>query len=395
MQAYGLKRLGAAVLLLALGLGLSATANSEAAGNVSASLGWLSSSVSLEGTAGHRPALLATNAQAGRHHYWLDVATNSTGAALSVPVIDIIGGANADEQPVVIISAAVHGDELNGIRVIHQLADALEGLAHRGLLSGRVVMLPGVNQTGMAASNRHFIGSAGGGTMADLNRLFAAPMGQGPAAQRFASALYSQLASLQPVRVVDLHTQTSGTAYPLFVFADFNNSKAREMAFLAAPDVIKDDPGQAGTLETRFIEAGVPAITLEVGEAKRFQADLIERAEAGLLRILADADVLAPGGVGDVGAAISTSQTPFVGAKSVDIVASSGGTAVIEVALLQQVEPGDVLARVYDAFGRLLEEHVATDAGLVLAVATDPLREPGALLVRILEPAHTELTKAQ
>jgi uncharacterized protein len=63
--------------------------------------------------------------------------------------------------------------------------------------------------------------------------------------------------------------------------------------------------------------------------------------------------------------------------------ANSGGYSEILVDLNSDVEEGDEIAMQLDAFGDERESYFAPVAGKVLSVATDPIREPGALLVRI------------
>ena len=46
------------------------------------------------------------------------------------------------------------------------------------------------------------------------------------------------------------------------------------------------DPGETGTIETTFIRAGVPAITLEIGSPKRWQPELISRSVDFIFRAL-------------------------------------------------------------------------------------------------------------
>jgi hypothetical protein len=63
--------------------------------------------------------------------------------------------------------------------------------------------------------------------------------------------------------------------------------------------------------------------------------------------------------------------------------ANSGGYSEILVDLNSDVSEGDAIAVQLDAFGDERESYVSPVTGKVLSVATDPIREPGALLVRI------------
>ena len=178
---------------------------------------------------------------------------------------------------------------------------------------------------------------------------------------------------------IDLHTQTRGTSYPMFVFANFRNRDARRMARLLGPDVIKNDTGGKGTLESALLGVDVPVVTLELGAPKVFQGGLVERGVSGVRRVMQS--------VGMLEGSVDTSDlpAPIVGRQYQDVVARSGGFVDMQVSLLQKVIKGDVLARQYDAFGRIKEIYRAPGSGYILTVATDPLREPGSLIARIIK----------
>lgn len=306
----------------------------------------------------------------GMYRYRFNAGNRNTGQAIWVPVLVLKG---MQDGPRLLLTSAVHGDELNGIAVIHGLLKRVSVEKLRGTL----VVVPGVNQPGMNANNRHFVGAGGGGFMADLNRLFPGQVRGGSTAERYVARLWQNIFRDNADYAVDLHTQTRGSDYPLFVFSDFRNSTARQMAHDLMPDLIKNDAGQAGTLETAFMEAGVPAVTFEVGGPKKWQADLIERAVLGLENMMR--------GLGQLeGERRRMEPGPYVGANSTNIYTDQAGFAYIHVALKERVSKGQKLATVVDAFGREKATYYSPHDGVVLSVSTDPLREPGAMLVRIL-----------
>lgn len=307
---------------------------------------------------------------AGVHRFKFNAGSTNTGEAIWVPIL-VIKGQQAG--PRLLLTSAVHGDELNGISVIHGLLDRLTP----DMLRGTLIVVPGVNQPGMNANSRHFVGAGGGGFMADLNRLFPGRLNGGSTAERYVGQLWRHIFSDNADYAVDLHTQTRGSDYPLFVFSDFRNEAARQMAFDLSPDLIKNDAGQSGTLETTFLAEGVPAVTFEVGGPKRWQPDLILRAVLGLENMMRGLEMLP-------GARREGLVKPFVGANSTNVYADEGGFAYIHVALKEPVSKGQKIATMVDAFGREKQAYYAPHDGVVLSVATDPLREPGSMLVRIL-----------
>ncbi len=306
----------------------------------------------------------------GIHRLRFNAGSRNTGESIWVPIVVVKG---QTDGPSLMITAGVHGDELNGIATIHGLLKRVEGQA----LSGTLVLIPGFNQPGLNANNRHFVGSGGGGSMTDLNRIFPGRLSQGSVAERYVARLWRDVLKDNANYAIDLHTQTRGSDYPLFVFSDFRNSASRQMAFDLGPDVIKNDPGQSGSLETTMMEIGVPAVTFEIGGPKRWQVDLIDRAVDGIENVMRRLDML----TGDV---TKPAIEPIIGANTTNIFTDYGGFAYIDVKLKDRVRKGQRVATIVDAYGRTVAEYVSPFDGVVLSVATDPLREPGAMLVRIL-----------
>lgn len=306
----------------------------------------------------------------GHHKLTFRAGATNTGQPIMVPVHVIKG---AQDGPRFLVVAGVHGDELNGIATLHGLFDEIDAAT----LKGSVVAIPGLNQPGLAANNRHYVGSAGGGFMTDLNRIFPGKPDSGDSAERYVSMLWNHIIKDNADFAVDLHTQTRGSSYPLFVFADFNNATAREMAKNLIPDAIKNDQGQRGTLETSLLTYGIPAVTYEIGGPKSWQPALIGRAVHGLLNLMIAAGMIE-------GDQTSPEGAPYIGDETTNVYTDVGGYAYLHVGLKDRVEEGDPVATVKNAYGETMRRYYAPISGYILSVATDPLSEPGAMLVRIL-----------
>ncbi|MGL6175769.1 MAG: succinylglutamate desuccinylase/aspartoacylase family protein, partial [Vibrionaceae bacterium] len=144
-------------------------------------------------------------------------------------------------------------------------------------------------------------------------------------------------------------------------------------------DQIKKDPGESGSVETTFIENGIPAITVEVGKPRVYQQDMVDRGLQGALNVLAHYKVLEQ----KIGTTAHSHKT-YIGNEMSSIRATTGGFAQILVKLGDDVKKGQKVALQRNAFGDVVAEYSASMDGKVLAVATDIVREPRALLVRIL-----------
>lgn len=301
----------------------------------------------------------------GRHDFWYRVEDNAIGQGWYVPVIVLRG---ERPGPRLLLTAGIHGDELNGIDVIHRLARTIDPKA----LKGTLVMMPGLNVPGLLNSTRGFTPSGGTGGE-NLNRLMPGKPAGDAGAAHYAWSLW-QLMRPNADLAIDLHTQSRGTAYVMYAFA--SDAATLAMARLVAPDMIKLDRGVKGTIENMLVADGVPAITLELGRPESFDPVMVERAVAGIARVMAANGMIAK--------AAPAANASFVGNKLVELQASRGGFAEILPPLGGEVREGQLVAVIRDAFGRPVEEIHTPVGGRVNTLATDPRSNPGNMLMRVL-----------
>ncbi len=306
---------------------------------------------------------------AGQHTFNFAVASNAIGQWQQLP-LRVFKGSKPGCR--VMITAGVHGDEQNGIMVAMKLAQRLV----REDIVGCVTIVPTLNPSGIMNHSRDFYPVDPDTSPSNLNRYFPGKA-DGNEVERYLASLWHNLLLPNADIAIDLHTQTSGTCYPLYVFADYRIAEAKKMAQLMNPDVILDDPGEKGVLETTWNTHGVPSITVEVGAGRYFEADLVERAVAGVMNILKFHKVVD----GD----IEPLSIPKEGARTISIRAEQGGFVEPQVRLMQTVEKGQLLAIQYDAIGTELMKYTAPQAGTVLSHNVEALRAPGSLVVRLIK----------
>jgi predicted deacylase len=299
------------------------------------------------------------------HRFWFRVSDTSIGQGWYVPVIVVKGG---KDGPRLLLTAGIHGDEMNGISVIHRLAASVDP----STLAGTLVMIAGLNTPGLLHHTREFTPDAG--TADNLNRLMPGNVESTKIGERYAGRLWSHLLRPNADTAIDLHTQSRGTAYPMYAFAE--TKRARDMAMLVAPDILKLDPGDKGTVENELNHVGVPSITLELGRPEVFDAMMITRAVEGIGRVMADLKMIA--------SAPAATVTPFVANEIKPVRTTRGGYTTLAVALGQDVEKDQPIATVADPFGRVVETVRAPVAGKINVIATDPTREPGDTVARIV-----------
>ncbi len=315
----------------------------------------------------------------GTTHLWFRVTDTAIGQGWYVPVIVIKG---ARPGPRLLLTAGIHGDELNGIAVIQRLAATIDPKT----LNGAIIAVPGLNTPGLLHSTRGFTADEIGTNGDNLNRIMPNPAeaftaDDGGPATRYAGRLWSQLFIGNADYAIDFHTQSRGGQYPAYVFAQTRG--ARQLADLLRPDIINMDPGIDGALENMLNAAHVTAVTYELGAPERFDTVIIDRAVTGVHNILVAKGMST--GTPDLSAPVLGGSQPFVGNDIHDLISPRGGWAHVLVHLGQDVKAGDPVAIITDPFGTAIATVTAPSAGHVLSLATDPRTEPGDMVVRLID----------
>lgn len=302
----------------------------------------------------------------GVHRFWYRVADDGIGGGWRVPVVVVRG---FRPGPRLLVTAGIHGDELNGIDVAHRLIETTVPAK----LSGTLTVVPGINAPALIASTRNLPlwGRLEG---PNLNRSIVAS-GAETTGERYMQGLWNDVLRPNADRAVDLHTQSRGRDYTLYAFADPRLAGVRRLAELLNPDSIKLDPGVKGSIETSFVAAGVPAVTFELAAPERFQPEVIARAVAGLQNVMADLGMI------DGKAVI---RPAFVGTKNHEVILERGGWVRALVRTGDRVAAGQKVAEQRDAFGRIVRTYVTPVAGQVSSTSTTPVGLAGTSAVRIL-----------
>jgi predicted deacylase len=296
---------------------------------------------------------------------WFRAGASALAQPWLVPVIVVKG---AKPGPRLLITAGIHGDELNGIDVIHRLASI-----EPATLAGTLVMVPGLNTPGLLQSTREWTPDFSRASP-NLNRVMPGKDG-GRGIDDYAGRLWSRLLRPNADQAIDLHTQSRGTAYPMYAFA--STPRTRAMAELVAPDIIKLDPGENGTVENELTNDGVPAITLELGRPEMFDTQMVGRGVAGIVNLMREMAML-------TGPVVPKSAITFTGNKQEVVRAPRSGFAVLAVPLNSDVAKGDEIAILSDAFGRVTDRITAPVSGRISTIFTDPRRGQGDMIVRII-----------
>jgi hypothetical protein len=291
----------------------------------------------------------------------LELVHDGLGRPVRLPIMVARG---KKPGPVFGITAAVHGNELNGIPVIHRLFQRLDLTQLRGSVVAVVV----VNIPGMLGHRRTI------GDGLDLNRIMPGRP-DGNVGEIYAYRLLDRVVRHFEY-LVDLHTASQGRVNSLYVRADMLDSATAQMAVLQRPQIIVHNRASDGTLRGAAGELGIPAITVEIGNPNRFQPEYVKGSLAGLRAVLAEAGMVAR-------RPLHIKEKPIVCKRSYWIYADAGGLLDVLPDVTQRVAQGEVIARQTNIFGDVIREYRAAEAGVVVGRSVDPVASSGSRILHL------------
>ncbi|MFK7810668.1 MAG: succinylglutamate desuccinylase/aspartoacylase family protein [Saprospiraceae bacterium] len=301
--------------------------------------------------------------------YWLHIATDGMGVSIKIPII--VARGNKDGK-VLGLTAAVHGNELNGIPVIQRLFKEIDV----SQLNGTIVGVPVVNVPSLLRKKRRFIDGT------DLNHIMPGKEDGNVSsvyAWRFVNRVVKQFDFL-----VDLHTASNGRVNSYYVRADMGNSIVKKMALLQNAQIIVNNPPSDGTLRGAADEMNIPAITLEVGNPNTFQKGLIRDGLTGLHNLLGYMKMI------DCEVEDHDEETVLC-KKSYWIYSDTGGILTTFPKVTDLVKKGDVIATMRNMFGDLVKEYLAPEDGIVIGKSVSPINQTGGRILHlgVLEESDT------
>lgn len=302
-----------------------------------------------------------------RTDQFIKIFEGATGQPTLLPVIVVRG---AQEGPVVGITAAVHGNELNGIRIIHHLLEDLDPKT----LRGAVLCAPIVNVPAFSLQQRDFSDGR------DLNHVFPGKR-EGVPAEQYARALTRTLLPACHY-LVDIHTASWGRINTLYLRADLHNPVVRRLAMVMNPEIILHIRGGDGTFRHAARQRGIHALTVEAGNPNTFQGRMVFQGEEGIRNVLVE--------LGLCEGALSPEREPVICRRSAWLRTTTGGLLNTHMELGDRVGKGQLLAQTLDPFGYVMKEYRAPRDGVVIGMAVNPLAVPGTRYCHLGEVGEPE-----
>ncbi|MCV2884100.1 M14 family metallopeptidase [Aestuariibacter sp. AA17] len=304
----------------------------------------------------------------------LPAARLYTDTEMSVPV-EVIR--SKKPGPIMFISAAIHGDELNGIEIIRRL---LHMKSFR-LSKGTLIAVPIVNVYGMLNQSRYMPDRR------DLNRSFPGSA-KGSLAGRLANLFLTEIVSKCDYGI-DLHTGAIHRSNFPQVRANLRDDETHELARAFGVPVILNADLRDGSLRAAASNMDTKILLYEAGQALRFDELSIRAGIRGILNVMSALGMIRKRRPN----ASHKTVEPFEAYNSAWIRAASSGIVRDRKRLGDRVKKGDVLAEICSPTGNFEQKLKATQSGVIIGKQNIPLVQEGDAMFHIAyfeAPAQVE-----
>lgn len=277
-------------------------------------------------------------------------------SSLNTPVPVLVAHGESS-GPVMCLTAAVHGDELNGIEIVRRILHQI----NPDQLVGSVIGIPIVNLDGFRRASRYM------SDRRDLNRFFPGNP-DGSYASRVAYSLYSEI--IQHCNyLVDIHTGSDKRANLTQLRADLEDADVLAFSRMFGGMSVLHHTGGSGTLRRAATDAGIAAVTVETGGPHALEPKAVEDGVRGIKNMLHKT------GMYESMRLWLIPQPVFY--QSTWIRANQGGILLSQVEIEDNVQAGQVLGRVIDPITNTSSDIVAPINGRILGKALDQVVSPG------------------
>lgn len=300
----------------------------------------------------------------------LPVPSLYTHTALELPVHVIHG---KQSGPVLFLSAAIHGDEINGVEIIRRVLNTKS----IGKLKGTLIAIPVVNIYGFINQTRYLPDRR------DLNRSFPGSE-KGSLAGRMANLFLNEIVS-KCTHGIDLHTAAIHRENLPHIRAYLDDEETDRMARAFTSPVTLNTSIIDGSLRKSAEKLGASVIVYEAGEALRFDEVCIRAGVRGIISVMRELGMLLP---------LTSKRKPIksvVAHSSTWVRAPQSGILRVQKKLGSRVEKNESLGYVSDPFGEIEENILSPVDGIIISRTNIPLVNEGEALFHIAQFKNADI----
>lgn len=289
----------------------------------------------------------------------LEIARLPSSTVIDLPVQVFRG---QEEGPCLLLTAALHGDEIVGTEALRQLARQGQLLP----LKGTVLSLPIVNIYGFLHQSRTLPDGK------DLNRSFPG-RASGSLASRLARVLMDEVVP-RADWIIDLHTGgASRTNYPQ-VRCDFTRQGSLQLAEAFGAPLLLNSSEIKGSFRKAVSALDKNIIVYEGGESLRLDQGAAREACLGIRRVMQF--------LGMVESELEMAASKVL-EKSRWLRASTSGVFVPAIEYGEQVQKGQVMAQLGDPYGNAVSKVKAPFDGFVIGLNNQAIVHAGDALIHL------------
>lgn len=278
----------------------------------------------------------------------------SYGSKLETPVYVIRG---TKPGPVLCLTAAIHGDELNGVEIIRKLVSDISPKK----LNGTVIGVPIVNLLGFTRGTRYLPDRR------DLNRYFPGNP-YGSSASRIAFSFFENIVRHCDL-LIDLHTGSLTRTNMPQVRANLQIPEVLEFTTLFGSTAVLHSRKLQGNLRTAATDYGTPAVALELGEPGSLQKIHVEEGIEIIETVLSGLNMTRRRWK------VGGSQPVFYSSRWVRV--NTGGLLISSVEVGERVQEGAVLGSMVNPITNESFDVISPYSGRVLGMALNQFMLPG------------------
>ncbi len=300
----------------------------------------------------------------------LPVPSLYTHTSLELPVHVIHG---KQDGPVLFLSAAIHGDEINGVEIIRRILHSKTIDKIRGTL----VAIPVVNIYGFINQERYLPDRR------DLNRSFPGSK-KGSMAGRMANLFLNEIVS-KCTHGIDLHTAAIHRENLPHIRAYLDDEETERMARAFTSPVTLNTSIIHGSLRKSAEKLGASVIVYEAGEALRFDEVSIRAGVRGIVSVMRELEML------PLFKGRRKLNKSVVASSSIWIRAPQSGILRVQKSLGSRVKKNESLGYVSDPFGEKEDNILSPVDGIIISRTNIPLVNEGEALFHIAQFKNTEI----
>jgi predicted deacylase len=297
----------------------------------------------------------------------LPISKLSNHAPVTLPVHVLHG---PQPGPTMFVSAAIHGDELNGVEIIRRLLRTLDPQS----ICGTLLCVPVVNVFGFISRSRYLPDRR------DLNRSFPGAAG-GSLAARLAHLFLTEIVKRSQIGI-DLHTAAIHRInLPQIRCVFRKRPRCQELGIAFGADVMLESPERPGSLREAARAAGVDVLSYEGGEGLRFDEFAIRAGVEGITGVMLQVGMLELAETVELPA--SDRRTPVLINASSWVRSPEGGVFRTTKRIGDTVDVEEVVGHVANPYEDIAVEVRSTRRGIIIGRTTLPIVNMGDALLNI------------